>query len=355
MSWLSTLAGVLFIGNGLFGEAEAPMLGRTLGPQDINVAAAVEPDLELMQALDRQAGVAALQTGTYNAVVLSEAIPMSRHIEGGDTAKAVASYLQLARAARPEARLFLVEGWHDLRSGTGAELRRDSGADIPWLERIEKDLSVWQGVLDVVNSERAASAEPVRLIPAAQALLALNYEVKDGALPGIRRIEDLFADSLHPNDLGSYFLTMVAYATITGESPVGLPRRLRKTDGTPFMSPNPLQAQRLQQIAWSAVRNYQIRTPAPPMPIQRQTSGTGDDAEPPKVPLAESLAAPAEPENPVPLGLGLAEINDWSVQQPFLDVFKTARPWIGHKPGEYGGSRHWDLEKAGYLDEHGWP
>lgn len=56
-----------------------------------------------------------------------------------------------------------------------------------------------------------------------------------------------------------------------------------------------------------------------------------------------------------PLAINLAEVNDWSSQQPFIDVFKTARRWIGHKPGQWGGVTHEDLEERGLLDAQGWP
>lgn len=65
--------------------------------------------------------------------------------------------------------------------------------------------------------------------------------------------------------------------------------------------------------------------------------------------------ATARETGPVPMAIGLAGVNDWSVQQPFLDVMKTARPWIGHKPRQWGGATHEDLQDAGYLDEDGWP
>ncbi|MCB1364833.1 MAG: hypothetical protein KDK02_11970 [Rhodobacteraceae bacterium] len=70
-------------------------------------------------------------------------------------------------------------------------------------------------------------------------------------------------------------------------------------------------------------------------------------------PGAQPAAAPGS--GPIPIAIGLAGVNDWSVQQPFLDVMKTARPWIGHKPGQWGGATHEDLRDAGYLDENGWP
>ncbi|MEQ8896899.1 MAG: hypothetical protein RID23_07380 [Roseovarius sp.] len=69
-------------------------------------------------------------------------------------------------------------------------------------------------------------------------------------------------------------------------------------------------------------------------------------------------AAPAlsqsEPRD-FPLAINLAEVNDWSAEQPFIDVFKTARRWIGHKPGQWGGVEFEELEARGLLDAQGWP
>lgn len=58
---------------------------------------------------------------------------------------------------------------------------------------------------------------------------------------------------------------------------------------------------------------------------------------------------------PSDMGIGLAGIVDWTVQQPFIDVMKTARPWIGHRPDGWGGQNEPDLIAAGLLDEDGWP
>jgi len=56
-----------------------------------------------------------------------------------------------------------------------------------------------------------------------------------------------------------------------------------------------------------------------------------------------------------PIAINLAGIADWSPQAPFLDHFKTARPWIGHIAGQWGGAGHDDLATADYLDADGWP
>ena len=65
-----------------------------------------------------------------------------------------------------------------------------------------------------------------------------------------------------------------------------------------------------------------------------------------------TLAGPARAQG---LGIGLAALNDWSTEQPLLDVMKLARPWIGHKPGQWGGVSFEALRDGGVLDAQGWP
>jgi hypothetical protein len=55
------------------------------------------------------------------------------------------------------------------------------------------------------------------------------------------------------------------------------------------------------------------------------------------------------------LSFGLNGISDWSTQHPFLDHMKSARPWVGHLPDQWGGISFEDLMAEGVLDEHGWP
>ena len=76
--------------------------------------------------------------------------------------------------------------------------------------------------------------------------------------------------------------------------------------------------------------------------------------------IAVAFPPPASPEehqaqeSPA-LGIGLNGIADWSTQQPFIDLMRTARPWIGHLPGQFGGFEFERLRAEGYLDEYGWP
>ncbi|MGR3635997.1 MAG: calcium-binding protein [Shimia sp.] len=54
------------------------------------------------------------------------------------------------------------------------------------------------------------------------------------------------------------------------------------------------------------------------------------------------------------LAMGLAAISDWGTQLPFIDLMKTARPWVGHLPGQWGGVSTEDMEDFGLMDEAGW-
>lgn len=54
------------------------------------------------------------------------------------------------------------------------------------------------------------------------------------------------------------------------------------------------------------------------------------------------------------MAFGLRGVVDWSVQQPFLDVFKTARPWHAHTDGQWGAYGADDLARMGVTDSNGW-
>ncbi|MGJ8604577.1 MAG: DUF4214 domain-containing protein [Marivita sp.] len=54
------------------------------------------------------------------------------------------------------------------------------------------------------------------------------------------------------------------------------------------------------------------------------------------------------------MAFGLRGVVDWSVQQPFLDVFKTARPWHAHTDSQWGAYMAEDLAAMGVMDDNGW-
>ncbi len=70
------------------------------------------------------------------------------------------------------------------------------------------------------------------------------------------------------------------------------------------------------------------------MPIEASATGVGSD-------------------NPT-LSFNLAGVNDWSTALPFIDLVHMMRPWIGHRPGQWGGMDYAALRNGGYLDANGW-
>lgn len=50
----------------------------------------------------------------------------------------------------------------------------------------------------------------------------------------------------------------------------------------------------------------------------------------------------------------LAAPMDWEPAMPFIDLMKTARPWIGNNPGQWGAMQNAELHEGGYIDADGW-
>ena len=63
------------------------------------------------------------------------------------------------------------------------------------------------------------------------------------------------------------------------------------------------------------------------------------------VPARTQAQAAHAMDNPA-LAIGLSGVADWSTQNPFIDLMKTARPWIGHRPGQHGGMDFEALQAA---------
>ena len=350
------ITSVVMIGHSLFGPDNPQMLEQLL---DARAEAAVEAQIINGAPLSYNWQHSSTAEGVdsrerlrqpADAVIVTEAIPLANHLKWSDTGGAVTRYYELARAANPEVDFYLQETWHSLNSGTGADVPFDDGADVPWRQRLEQDLPRWQAVVDEVN---AATGGDVKLLPAGQAMARLDDAIRAGTMPGLSSIRDVFADDIHPNATGFYFLALLQYAVLTGEDPAGLPHRLADRWGRPYPAPPPGLAERLQDIAWAAAQGDSVRTAALPA----EPAALPQDPVLPELNAAVLEDVPELTGKPArqPIAINLAGIADWSSQAPFLDHFKTARPWVGHLPGRWGGADHSDLLAAGYLDLDGWP
>ena len=352
MSLLSLLADVLFVGHSLIGPDLPPLvegaLSRLSGPS--TVQAQVINGASLAYNWDHSADAegtdarAALALGTTDALILTEAQPISDQMAAGLTVPALADFARAALTANPDTRIYLYETWPP-----------HPGDDALWRAAIAADLPLWQSAAQIAGQQAGA---PITIIPAGQAMALLSTEVAAGMVPGVTSINDFLSDPIHLSGKGLYFVALVQAAALTGQSPQGLPPQLTRTWLSRDAVISPQLADALQRIAQQAVT-----TPLPPLAAAALVGPTPDQP----AAAAQKASATPDPALPAPLspgltpitnpnlGFGLAGVNDWSVQLPFLDLMKSARPWVAHKPGQYGGWEEADLRALNLLDDQGWP
>lgn len=362
MGTLSLLVDVLFVGHSLVGPTLPTLVQAALEHLDtpaivqaqiINGASLAYNWDHAANAEGVDARVLLAKTGT-DVLILTEAQPFINNVKYSFTTENIVKFAGLAIAKNPETRLFLYETWPSLKSGPGVTIEGDPDAGLPWRERLALDLPHWQGV---VTAASASLGRSVQMIPAGQALGRLSDEIEAGHVPGITTIEAMFSDDMHPNGKGLYYLAMVHAGAIAGRSPEGLPAKLTRAWVSRDAVMTDAQALVLQRIAWDSLQTYVPAAGVVPAanvattPVQAATPATDPAISAVKLTDFPSFA----PITNTHLSLGLAGVNDWSVQQPFLNIMKTARPWVGHLPGQWGGWGHDDLARAGVLGSGGWP
>lgn len=185
----------------------------------------------------------ALQSGRFQAIVLTEMVELRDAIRYHDSARWLAHWAGLARKANPDARLYLYETWHPTDDPAG------------WLDRIDTDLqTLWTD--QVLTPAMRRSGQPIYLIPAGQTLAAVSRAAEAGRLPGLTSRHDFFSDEIHLNDAGCYLVALAHFATLYQRDPTGLPHALTRADGTAATPLAPETARALQQLVWEVVPRY---------------------------------------------------------------------------------------------------
>ena len=194
---------------------------------------------------------AAIGSGDYDAVVLTEMVEIADAIRYHDSPDYLARWASLAHEARPDTRIYLYETWHHTDDGNG------------WLNRIDRDLDkYWRD--ELLYPALHHSEVPVHLTPAGQAMAAFVRAVEQtGGVGGIVSLHDLFSrddngrsDTIHFNDQGAYLVALTHYATLYHRDPAGLPHQLNRADGTPANTPSAEAAQLMQRVVWDVVRAH---------------------------------------------------------------------------------------------------
>ncbi|MBM3605790.1 MAG: hypothetical protein FJX25_13900 [Alphaproteobacteria bacterium] len=190
----------------------------------------------------------ALASGQFDVLVLTEMVEIRDAIRWFDSPRWLSEWTRLARQGNADIRVYLYETWHNLDDPAG------------WLERIDADLSEqWLGRV-LAPAEARRDTGMIYLIPAGQAMAAVARAAEDGHLPGVTSRDDLFArddqgalDTIHIGDLGSYVVALTHFAVIWQRSPVGLPHRLKRGDGSEADSFGEEAARQVQTIVRDVV------------------------------------------------------------------------------------------------------
>ena len=363
MSGLSTVFTILMVGHSLFGNDGPDMLQEALrtGTGAATVSAQIINGAPLRYNWEESANAegvdarAILPQGGITHLILTEAIPLANHTKWSDTEVYAQAFAGLAFSANLDAHVYIQETWHSLKSGTGQTVEHDEGAVTPWRQRLSDDLPAWENIVAQVAAGNRGADGHVGLIPAGQAMARLYDEIAAERVPGLTDIQALFSDDIHLPDMGHYFVAMVQYATLTGQSPLGLPTDFNDRWGKAFDTPDPDLARELQRVAWDAVQAYGGTAIAPVPVATRPVRAVLAPAAPTGPPAELVQVVDGAVTGTRDVAMGLAAVKDWSTQQPFLDLMKTARPWLGHKPGQFGGMEYEELVTGGHLDKNGWP
>jgi len=190
---------------------------------------------------------AALDSGAYDALVLTEMVEIRDAIRWHDSWDYLHRWAVLGRAARPGLRVYLYETWHNLDDDEG------------FRQRLARDPArYWRG--EILRRALAADRRPIHVIPAGTVLAAfLDLLEAEGGLGqgagAVHSAQDLFSDTIHLNDLGSYLVALTHYAVLYHRSPEGLPHALLRADGTPATPPAPEVAAAMQRVVWQVVQS----------------------------------------------------------------------------------------------------
>lgn len=212
--------------------------------------------------------------------------------------QAALSLIDWAHDNAPNARFMLYEGWADMAEISESFPPTDTAFQT-YQQLNQADYHDWY--VDFVAQLKTARPDlNITLIPVASTLAQQLTQAPLNTLTP----SDLYLDNAPHGTANLYFLaSLITYQAIFG---------------VPTSTPTPASLHKTIR------ENYASLTPSP-----------------------KTRSAPA-------LSMGLDGVADWSAQNPFIDVMKSARGWTGHIKGKWGG---WDaakLQDQGFLDENGW-
>jgi hypothetical protein len=181
----------------------------------------------------------------YDALVVTERHDLPWAACHERTAHYLEHMVEQLVTGNAHAQAFLYHTWLEL----------DLDAPEPWMSYERAARRLWECVASRANKalgERRLTTR-VRLLPGATALVELVEEVLAGRMPGMKegsprqRLSLLFRDNVHLAPAGVYFMGLVHYAVLFGQSPEGA--------SAPSDVP-PSAVGPMQKLAWHHAGNY---------------------------------------------------------------------------------------------------
>lgn len=280
---------------------------------------------------------------------------------------AAASLFGYTGGVFPQARHFVYEGWAEMAGVAGYPPNRRGLRRYHALNR--GDYHDWY----VAFTDALDAALPdtdVGLIPVASVLATILDEAPLDDLDGRALYLD---DAPHGTETLYFLAAMITYAVLYDAPP---PAGFVPPDTIDpvVVGSYPALAARI----WELTADARAAAPSPAAAaVEAEAPAIKPETAPEEEPVAQSgpepdaaaeadATAAAAPQAAPPqhaatfaglpaLGIGLNGVSDWSTQHPFLDVMKTARPWIGHSDAGWGTIPVEALRSGGHLDQNGWP
>ncbi len=213
----------------------------------------------------------AIESGVHDAVILTEKVELRDALRWHDGARYLHTWARAARAARPDARLYLYETWHP---------REDPDA---WLNRLETDAAtLWEGQL-LARASTDPAAWPVHVVPAGRVMAAFVRALRErNGVEGMsdesslfRRTADGMIDPIHLGDAGNYLVALTHVAVLYHQAVEGLPHDLLRADGSPTDPLSDEAALLMQRVVWQVVQGLAVTGLA----RSDEPGGYGDKAE----------------------------------------------------------------------------
>lgn len=263
--------------------------------------------------------------------------------------------------------VFLYEGWAEMDSfpPTRRKYRR-------YLRYTLGEYHTWYQTYHAAVAEAVPELD-VRLIPVGSILSKL---ITEGPLQDMRPA-DLYLDNAPHGTPTTYLIAaMITYCALYNAPPPTLERFDGASDklAETYAATAEFIWQEMQGYAAPRREDRAVTLPQTPEAPTQDVADTADPVPSPKpAPVDENPSQPdpvppvsaiadLPPENTAQaeglinpsMAMGLNGIADWSTQHPFVDLMKTARPWLGHVRGQWGGFDAAALEAGGFLDAQGW-